>query len=61
MRTMEATQAAKNVDGVLRLVEKNRESILFLRDGRPYCKMEPISRISIEMLRVLHRREARKR
>jgi hypothetical protein len=57
---MEAAEVVRNVDGVLRLTEKNRESILVLKDGRPHCRIEPRHRVGLETLQVLRRRESRK-
>jgi hypothetical protein len=34
---MEAVDVNKDVDKVLRLIEKKRESVLVLKDGRPHC------------------------
>lgn len=61
MRTMEAVEVNRDVDGVLRYIERNRESILVLKDGRKQCMILPMSRVEIEMRRVLRRRESRKR
>lgn len=60
MRIMEAAEVNKDVDGVLRLVERNRESILVVKDGQRQCMILPPRRIDIEMLQMLKRREARK-
>ena len=35
MTTMEAVHAAANIDKVLRMVEKNGETILIVENGRP--------------------------
>jgi len=61
MRTMEAVEVNRDVDGVLRYIERNRESILVLKDGRKQCMVLPTSCVEIEMRRVLRRRESRKR
>ena len=60
MRGMEAVEVNQDGDGVLRLVERNRESILVMKDGQRQCMILPLHRIEIEMLQVLKRREARK-
>jgi methyl coenzyme M reductase beta subunit len=57
---MEAVEISRDVDKVLRYIEKNRESILVLRDGRKLCMMVPASRVALEMRQVLRRREGRK-
>jgi PHD/YefM family antitoxin component YafN of YafNO toxin-antitoxin module len=44
MRTMEAVDVSKNVDEVLRYIEKNRKPILVLKDGKKHCMMLPAAR-----------------
>ena len=44
MRTMEAVDVSKNVDEVLRYIEKNRKPILVLKNGKKHCMMLPVVR-----------------
>jgi hypothetical protein len=44
MRTMEAVDVNKDVDGILRYVENNREPILVLKNGKKHCMMLPVCR-----------------
>jgi PHD/YefM family antitoxin component YafN of YafNO toxin-antitoxin module len=45
MRTMEAVDVSKNVDEVLRYIEKNRKPILVLKNGKKHCMMLPVERV----------------
>jgi hypothetical protein len=45
---MEAVDVNKDVDKVLRLIEKKRESVLVLKDGRPHCMMLPVGSVEGE-------------
>jgi hypothetical protein len=44
MRTMEVVDISKNVDEVLRYIEKNRKPILMLKNGKKQCMMLPVER-----------------
>jgi len=48
MLKMEAADVNKDVDRVLRLIEKKRESVLVLKDGRPHCMMLPVGSVEGE-------------
>ena len=61
MRTMEAVQAAANVDKVFRLVEKNKETILIVENGRPKCQIQPPSLPEHRMSSLLRRRNRKMR
>jgi PHD/YefM family antitoxin component YafN of YafNO toxin-antitoxin module len=45
MRTMEAVDVNKDVDKVLRYIEKNRKPILVLKNGKKNCMMLPVGRV----------------
>jgi PHD/YefM family antitoxin component YafN of YafNO toxin-antitoxin module len=45
MRTKEAVDVNKDVDKVLRYVEKNRKPILVLKNGKKHCMMLPVGRV----------------
>jgi hypothetical protein len=42
---MEAVDVSKDVDKVLRYIEKNRKPILVLKDGKTHCMMLPVGRV----------------
>lgn len=41
---MEAVDVSKDVDKVLRYIEKNRRPILVMKDGKKHCMMLPVER-----------------
>jgi len=41
---MEAVDVSKNVDEVLRYIEKNRKPVLVLKHGKKHCMMLPAER-----------------
>jgi hypothetical protein len=45
MRTMEAVDVNRDVDKVLRYIEKNRRPILVLKNGKKHCMMLPVGRV----------------
>ena len=61
MRAMEAVEVVAKGRLVLRLLEKNRESILVTQDGVPQCTMRPASQLDRQMFGLLRRRKAKKK
>jgi hypothetical protein len=42
---MEAADVNKDVDKVLRYIEKNRKPVLVLKNGKKHCMMLPMGRV----------------
>jgi PHD/YefM family antitoxin component YafN of YafNO toxin-antitoxin module len=45
MRAMEAVNVNKDVDKVLRYIEKNRKPVLVLKNGKKHCMLLPAERV----------------
>jgi antitoxin (DNA-binding transcriptional repressor) of toxin-antitoxin stability system len=61
MTTMEAVHAAANIDKVLRMVEKNGETILIVENGRPKCQLGPVPKLVHKMSSLYRRRDRKMR
>jgi hypothetical protein len=61
MRTVEITGDPKAIKRLQRMIECNRESIVLTTHGIPRCKIEPASKLQLEMITQLYRRKRRTR